>query len=173
MFSRAEMVRRISLVLRLSGLLAAGAALAQLIPPASDDVKIQVIQQEMDEDAAGRAPKAYAEAMAKAFQVDTQVVATLHEGKQNWGEIGVRLALAKELAKTDPKSYASVSAALQRIGELRATKTRWSTIAHKLGVDLGQVLTQAQQVRQQMRAEAKKEATAGVVKPGRTQAGEK
>jgi hypothetical protein len=147
-------------------MLAAASVSAQLLPPASDDVKIQVTQQEMDEDAAGRNPKAHAEAMAKQFHIDRLVVEKLRESKLSWGETGVRLALAKELVRKDRKTYASVEAALERIDDLRAKKMGWQSIAKELGVDLGQVVTQAQQVRQLMRAEEKKDATSGVVKPG-------
>lgn len=156
------------LALAFSVILVVDAAVAQLLPPASDEVKIQVTQQEMDEDAAGRAPKAHAEAMARQFHVDRQVVEGLREAKLSWGETGVRLALAKELTREHPKTYESVGAALQRVNDLRTRKAGWNSMARELGVDLGQVVTQAQLVRQQMRAEAKQEATAGVVKPGQT-----
>jgi len=162
-------MRALLLTLAFLGLLAVDSPLAQLLPPASDDVKIQVTQQEMDEDAAGREPKAHAQAMARLFHVDTQVVDKLREAKLSWGETGVRLTLANELARTDPKTYESVEVALQRVNDLRSKKAGWTSISRDLGVDLGRVVTEAQQVRQQMRAEAKNEATAGVIKPGQTQ----
>jgi len=168
-FSGGETVRVILLALAFLGLLTVDSPLAQLLSPASDDVKIQVTQQEMDEDAAGRVPKSHAQAMARQFHVDAQVVDKLREAKLSWGETGVRLALANELIRTDPKTYESVEAALLRVNDLRAKKAGWGSIARDLGVDLGQVVTHAQQVRQQMRAEAKNEATTGVIKPGQTQ----
>jgi len=162
-------MRALSLALAFLGLFAVDSPLAELLPPASDDVKIQVTQQEMDEDAAGREPKAHAQAMARQFHVDTQVVDKLREAKLSWGETGIRLTMASELASTDPKTHESVEAALQRVNDLRSKKTGWNSIATELGVDLGRVVTHAQQVRQQMRAEAKNEATAGVIKPGQRQ----
>jgi hypothetical protein len=143
-----------------------GPVAAQLLPPASDDVKIQVTQQEMDEDAAGRNPTGYAESMARQFHVKKDVVEQLRQAKAGWGEIGIRLAFAQELARQDSKSFPSVEAALSKVSEQRGNKAGWMTMANEFGIDLGQVVMQAQQARQQMRAEAKKEATAGVIKPG-------
>jgi len=56
--------------------------------------------------------------------------------------------------------------ALLRVGDLRAAGRGWGVIAKEVGVNLGAVACQAKQVRQQMRAEAKKEAMAGDVRPG-------
>ncbi|MDF0644970.1 MAG: hypothetical protein P0111_13150 [Nitrospira sp.] len=148
------------------GMLGTGPVAAQLLPPASDDVKIQVTQQEMDEDAAGRNPTSHAEAMARQFDVEKDVVEQLRQAKVGWGEIGIRLAFAQELTKRDAKGFPSVGVALSKVSDRRGNRIRWGTMANEFGIDLGHVVTQAQHVRQQMRAEAKQEATAGVVKPG-------
>jgi len=150
-------------------MLSNGPVAAQLFPPASDDVKIQVTQQEIDEDAAGRNPVSHAEAMARQFHVETDVVEQLRQAKVGWGEIGIRLAFAQELAKQDAKQFPSVQAALSKVNDLRSSKAKWGSMANEFGIDLVQVVIQAQQGRQQMRADAKKEATAGVVKPGERQ----
>ena len=147
--------------------LTAGVALGQLLPPASDDVKLRITQQEFDEDAAGRAQKAHAEALAKQFQVEPQAVENLQTLKQGWGEIAIRMGLAQELVKTDPKTYPSMTEALQKVGDLRAQKISWGEIAKSLGFQLGPVVSEVQRVRQEMRAEAKKAATEGVVSPGK------
>ena len=147
--------------------LTAGVALGQLLPPASDDVKLRITQQEFDEDAAGRAQKAHAEALAKQFQVEPQAVENLRTLKQGWGEIAIRMGLAQELVKTDPKTYPSMTEALQKVGDLRAQKISWGEIAKSLGFQLGPVVSEVQRVRQEMRAEAKKAATEGVVMPGK------
>lgn len=159
-------MRRAVWVLVGVSMLGTGPVAAQFLPPASDDVKIQVTQQEMDEDAAGRIPTSHAEAMARQFHVEKDLVERLRQAKVGWGEIGIRLAFAQELTKQDAKSYPSVEAALSKVSDQRGNRMRWGTMANEFGIDLGQVVTQAQQVRQQMRAEAKQEATAGVVKPG-------
>jgi hypothetical protein len=144
-----------------------GSIFAQLLPPASDDVKLRVTQQELDEDAAGRTQKAHAEALAKQFKVEPSVVENLRTSKQGWGEIAIRLGLAQELMKTDSKTYPTMAEAVQKIGDLRTQKMGWGAIAKDLGLTLGPVVIEVQRVRQEMRAEAKKAATEGVVTPGR------
>lgn len=143
-----------------------GSAFAQLLPPASDDVKLRVTQQELDEDAAGWIQKAHAEPLAKQFKVDPSVVETLRASKQGWGEIAIRLGMAQELTKTDSKSYPTLAEAMRRIGKLRTQKMGWGTIGKELGLALGPVVSEVQRVRQEMRAEAKRTATAGVITPG-------
>ena len=144
-----------------------GSVWAQLLPPASDDVKLRVTQQELDEDAAGRTEKAHAEAMAKQFKVEPSVVEHLRNSKLGWGEIAIRLGLARELTKTDPKTYPTMTEAMQKIGDLRMQKKGWSAIGKELGLALGPVLSDVQRVRQEMRAEAKRAATEGLVTPER------
>src|SRR5262245_21096781 len=89
-----------------------GSVFAQLLPPAYDDVKLRVIQQELDEDTAGRSEKAQAVALARQFKVEPSVVESLRNSKQGWGEIGIRLGLAQGLMKTDPKTYPTMAIAL-------------------------------------------------------------
>lgn len=153
-----------------------GSVCAQLLPPASDDVKLRVTQQELDEDAAGRMQKAHGEALAKQFKVEPSVVETLRASKQGWGEIAIRLAMAQELTKTDPKTYPTVAEAMRKIGDLRAQKMGWGATGKELGLALGPVVSEVQRVRQEMRAESKRAATEGIVSPGqalkRSQSGE-
>lgn len=143
-----------------------GSVFGQLLPPASDDVKLRVTQQELDEDAAGRIQKAHGKALAKQFKVDPSVVETLRASKQGWGEIAIRLAMAQDLTKTDSKTYPTLAEAMQRIGDLRAREMGWGAIGKELGLALGPVVSEMQHVRQEMRAEAKRTATEGVVTPG-------
>lgn len=144
-----------------------GSIFAQLLPPASDDVKLRVVQQELDEDAAGRSEKAQAEALARQFKVEPSVVESLRNSKQGWGEIGIRLGLAQGLTKADPKTYPTMAKALQKVGDLRTQKMGWDAIAKELGLALGPVISEVQRVRQEMRAEAKRAATEGLVTPER------
>src|SRR5215475_10713072 len=144
-----------------------GSVWAQLLPPASDDVKLRVTQQELDEDAAGRSEKAHAEALAGQFTVDPSVVEHLRTSKQGWGEIAIRLGVAQELTKTDPKTYPTMTEAMQKVGDLRMQKMGWSAIGKELGLALEPVVTEVQRVRQEMRAEAKRAATEAVVTPER------
>jgi hypothetical protein len=124
---------------------------------------LRLTQQELEEDAAGRALKAHAEALAKQFNVPAKTVDELRASNQGWGEIAVRLGVAQELAKADPKSYPSMSEAIQRVGELRAQGTGWGAIAKQLGVQLGPVVSEVRRAREQIKAEAKKSATEGAV----------
>jgi hypothetical protein len=144
-----------------------GSVFAQLLPPASDDVKLRVVQQELDEDAAGRTQKAHAEALAKHFKVEPSVVEHLRTSKQGWGEIAIRLGIAQELTKTNPKTYPTMGDAMQKVGDLRTQQMGWGAIAKELGLALGPVVSEVQRVRQDMRAEAKRAATEGVVTPER------
>jgi len=143
-----------------------GSAIAQLLPPASDDVKLRVVQQELDEDAAGRMPKAHGEALAKQLKVDPSLVESLRASKQGWGEIAIRLAMAQELTKADSKNYPTVVEATRRVSDLRAQKMGWGVVGKQLGLELGPVVSEVQRARQEMRAEAKRAATEGVVTPG-------
>jgi len=128
---------------------------------------LRVTQQELDEDAAGRSEKAHAEALAGQFTVDPSVVEHLRTSKQGWGEIAIRLGVAQELTKTDPKTYPTMTEAMQKVGDLRMQKMGWSAIGKELGLALEPVVTEVQRVRQEMRAEAKRAATEGVVTPER------
>ena len=57
--------------------------------------------------------------------------------------------------------------ALQKVGDLRMQKMGWDAIAKELGLALGPVISEVQRVRQEMRAEAKRAATEGLVTPER------
>lgn len=143
-----------------------GSVFAQLLPPASDDVKLRVVQQELDEDAAGRAQKTHADALANQFKVEPSVVESLRTSRQGWGEIAIQLGLAQELVKTNPKTYPAMTEALQKVRNLRTQKMDWGAIAEELGFTLGPVVSEVQRVRQEMKAQTKKAATEGIVTPG-------
>ena len=128
---------------------------AQFVPPASDEIKLQVTKQELDEDAAGHPEIPHAEAVTKQFKIDPHLVEDLRAGKQGWGEITIQLVLAQEAYKLAPSSYPNLVQPLQRIGDLRKEKQSWGEIAKQLGVDLAPVVTEAQRVRQELRAKAK------------------
>lgn len=151
--------------------LSAGVAFGQLLPPASDDVKLQVSKQELDEVVVGRTQKTHAEALAKQFNIEPHVVENLRTSKQGWGEIAIRMGLAQELVKTDSKTYPTMTEALQKVGDFRAQGVGWGVIAKDLGFKLGPVVNEVQRVRNEMRTEAKKAATEGVVTPGKAMEG--
>lgn len=56
---------------------------------------------------------------------------------------------------------------MQKIGDLRMQKMGWGAIGKELGLALGPVVSDVQRVRQEMRAEAKRAATEGLVTPER------
>lgn len=147
--------------------LSAGVAFGQLLPQASDDVKLQVTKQAFDADAAGQAQKTHAEALAKQFNIEPHVVENLRTSKQGWGEIAIRMGLAQELVKIDPKTYPTMTEALQKVGDLREQGAGWGAIAKDLGFKLGLVVNDVQRARNEMRAEANKSATEGVVTQGK------
>ena len=128
---------------------------AQFVPPASNDIKLQVIKQEIDEDAAGRPEASHVEAVTKQFRIDPHLVEDLRARKQGWGEITIRLVLAQEAYKLIPNSHPNLVQALQKIGDLRKQKQSWGEIADELGIDLVPVVTEAQRARQELRAKAK------------------
>ncbi|WP_447977467.1 hypothetical protein [Candidatus Nitrospira bockiana] len=132
---------------------------------ASDDVRLQVLQQEVDEDAAAKVQKTNAEALAKQFQVQPKVVEELRAAKQGWGEITIRMALAQELTKADPKAYPTMTEALAKVGDLRSAGMGWGKIANDLGFKLGPLVSEVNRVRQELRAETK--VTTGTQDPSR------
>jgi hypothetical protein len=67
---------------------------AQLLPLASDDVKLRATQQKLEEVAAARTEKAHAKALASQFKIEPSVVENLRTSKQAGGEAGVRLRFA-------------------------------------------------------------------------------
>lgn len=124
---------------------------AQLVPPASDDIKLQVTKQELDEDAAGRPEVPHAEALAKRFKIDPHLVENMRAGKQGWGEITIRLILAQEAFKSGSDGSPGLVQALQKVGDLRMQRQSWGEIAKQLGIDLAPVVGEAQRARQELR----------------------
>lgn len=120
-----------------------------------EEANLQTTQQALDTEGAGRSTKLQAEALANQFKVEPQVVETLRTAKQGWGEIGIRLALAQELMKVDSKTYPTMTEALARVGDLRAEGKGWGAIAKQLGFKLGPVVSEANRVRHELRAEAR------------------
>jgi hypothetical protein len=151
-----------------SFLVGSGYAWAQLLPPASDEIRLRVTQQEFDEDAAGREHSAHAQSLAKQFKISPSMVEQLRSEKLGWGEIAIRLGFAQELKKTNSTAYHSLDEALQKVGALRRQKRTWSDIGQKLGLELAPIVSEVQQARQEMKAQAKKAATESGVTPDQT-----
>lgn len=120
-----------------------------------DEANLRTTQQALDTESAGRSAKSHAEALATQFKVEPQVVENLRTGKQGWGEIGIRLALAQELTKVNGTTYPTMPEALTRVGDLRAEGKGWGSIAKELGFKLGPVASEANRVRHELRAESR------------------
>jgi hypothetical protein len=120
----------------------------------------------LDKDAAARTEKAHAEALASHFKIEPSVVENLRTSKQGGGEIAIRLGLAQDVTKTDPKAYPTRADAMQKVEDLRPQKMGWGAIAKDLGLTVGPIVSEVQRVRQDIRAETKKTATEEVVMPG-------
>jgi hypothetical protein len=119
----------------------------------------------LDDFAAARTEKAYAEALASQFKIEPSVVENLRTSKQGGGEIAIRLGLAQDVTKTDPKAYPTRADAMQKVEDLRPQKMGGGAIARDLGLTVGPVVSEVQRVRQEIRAETKKTATEEVVTP--------
>jgi hypothetical protein len=138
------------LALALSAFMEPG-ALAQTA--SADEAALRTTQQALDAETTGQSTKSHAEALAKQFKVEPQVVESLRTSKQGWGEIGIRLALAQELMKADAQTYPTMADALARVGDLRAEGRGWGAIAKDLGVKLGPIVRETNRVRHELRAE--------------------
>ncbi|MBH0203494.1 MAG: hypothetical protein HP496_14645 [Nitrospira sp.] len=120
---------------------------------ASEETELQGVRQQLDTDTAARSSNRHAETLAKQFKVEVGTVEQLRASKQGWGEIAIRMGLAQELVKTDPKTYPTMTEALQKVGDLRAQGSGWGAIAKDLGFKLGPVVSEMRHVRNEMRAE--------------------
>ncbi|HEX5645748.1 MAG TPA: hypothetical protein VFX56_02150 [Nitrospira sp.] len=142
-----------------------GTGFAQKQDPTPVDAELRVMEHQLNEDESGRVKTSRAEALAKQFQVEPQVIENLRVSKQGWGEITIRLGLAQELTRTDPESYPTMTDALQKVGDLRAQKMGWGSIAQSLGFKLGPIMKEVRHARNEMRAETKKAAEVESPKP--------
>ena len=70
--------------------------------------------------------------------------------KHGWGGVTIELAMAQHLTHTDPKTYPTMTDALQKLDTLRADKEGWGKIAKDLGFKLGPVVSAAEHTRQEL-----------------------
>ncbi|MGQ0810759.1 MAG: hypothetical protein ACT4OO_05980 [Nitrospiraceae bacterium] len=121
--------------------------------PVSDETRLQVLKQEVDEEAAGRPHPSTVAVLAEQLHVEPKVVEALRRARHGWGELTIRLVLARELTGIDPKTFPTLSDALQRVGELRNTRKNWGAIAQELGVALESIVAGTQHAQQEFRKE--------------------
>ena len=129
--------------------------LGQEVVWASEETELQRVKQQLDMETGVRSSDKHAETLAKQFQVEVKTVEQLRVSKQGWGEIAIQMSLAQELVKTDPKTYPTMTEALQKVGDLRAQGSGWGSIAKDLGFKLGPIVSEMRHVRNEMRAEMK------------------
>ena len=141
----------ICFVMMLNALMGLGQGTAQ----ASEESELQSVKQQLDTEAVARSSDKHAETLAKQFKVEVGTVNQLRVSKQGWGEIAIRMGLAQELVKADPKTYPTMTEALQKVGDLRAQGNGWGAIAKDLGFKLGPVVSEMRHVRNEMRADLK------------------
>lgn len=111
--------------------------------PDTDDGKLQTEQQEIDKDKPIKTDAQKVSDLSKQFNVPESTVQDLRAKGQGWGEITIGLATAQELAKTDPKTYPTLSDALTKVESMRASGEGWGKIAKDLGFKLGPVVSAA------------------------------
>ena len=128
---------------------------AQFVPRASDEIKLMVAKQEFDEDAAGRPEVEQVDLLARQFKITPQSVRSLRGVKESWGEVILRLVLAEQLQKEQPKVYGTLEEAVRPISDLRVARRSWREVAAELHLDLGPVTKEAHRIRQELRAQAK------------------
>ena len=133
-----------------------------------DEVNLRTAQQALDTDSTGRSTKSHADTLAAQFKVEPKVVDNLRTAQQGWGEIGIRLAVAQELTKVNPTTFPTMTESLARVGDLRAEGKGWGSIAKDLGFKLGPVVSEANRVSHELRAEARATET-GLHKADRTE----
>lgn len=138
---------------------------------ASEESELQSMRQQLDRETGVRSSDKHAETLAKQFKVEVGTVEQLRASKQGWGEISIRMGLAQELVKTDPKTYPTMTEALQKVGDLRAQGSGWGAIAKDLGFKLGPVVSEMRHVRNEMRAEMRNAEFDGGGKVGKREPG--
>ena len=139
-----------------------------------DEARLNTVQKEIDGSAAAPGQTTQVQALAKQYKVAPSVVQDLRARKQGWGETSIELAMAQHLNQTDPKTYPTMTDALNKIETLRADKMGWGKIAKELGFKLGPVVSAAQHTRNELRRESSTTTSAKISpKPEKAAMGEK
>ena len=123
------------------------------LPPApvsaqmdADQARVETVAKNIDKDSASKAASTQVQVLSKEFNVTPKAVEDLR-AKQGWGGVTIELAMAQHLTQTDPKTYPTMSDALQKIDALRSEKEGWGKIAKDLGFKLGPVVSAAEHAR--------------------------
>ena len=115
------------------------------LPPATTLAQTDVDQSRVE----AVAKSTQVQVLSKEFNVTPKTVEDLR-AKQGWGGVTIELAMAQHLTQTDPKTYPTMTAALQKLDTLRAEKEGWGKISKDLGFKLGPVVSAAEHTRQEL-----------------------
>ena len=112
----------------------------------ADQSRVEAVAKNIDKDTASKASNTQVQVLSKEFNVTPKTVEDLH-AKQGWGGVTIELAMAQHLTQTDPKTFPTMTDALQKVDSLRAEKEGWGKIAKDLGFKLGPVVNTAEHTR--------------------------
>jgi hypothetical protein len=144
------MKRIISVSSIFAGLLFIGLPIAPVLAQTdSDQARADTVAKQIDKDTASKAANTQVQILSKEFNMTPKTVEDLRT-KQGWGGVTIELAMAQHLTQTDPKTYPTMTAALQTIETLRADKDGWGKIAKDLGFKLGPVVSAAEHTRAEL-----------------------
>jgi hypothetical protein len=112
----------------------------------ADQARVETVAKNIDKDRASKGSSTQVQVLSKEFNVTPKTVEDLR-AKQGWGGVTIELAMAQHLTQTDPKTYPTMTDALQKLDTLRAEKEGWGKIAKDLGFKLGPVVSAAEHTR--------------------------
>jgi len=115
----------------------------------ADQSRVEAVAKNIDKDVASKGSNTQVQVLSKEFNVTPKTVEDLR-AKQGWGGVTIELAMAQHLTQTDPKTYPTMTDALQKLDTLRAEKEGWGKIAKDLGFKLGPVISAAEHTRQEL-----------------------
>ena len=115
----------------------------------ADQARVAAVAKDIDKDMASKASGTQLQVLSKEFNVTPKTVEDLRT-KQGWGGVTIQLAMAQHLTQTDPKTYPTMTDALQKMDTLRADKEGWGKIAKDLGFKLGPVVSAAEHTRHEL-----------------------
>src|SRR5262245_46557846 len=109
----------------------------------ADQARAEAVAKNIDQDTASKGSGAQVQVLSKEFNVTPKVVEDLRT-KHGWGGVTIELAMAQHLTQTDPKTYPTMTDAVQKLDTLRAEKEGWGKISKGLGFKLGPVVSAAE-----------------------------
>ena len=114
-----------------------------------DQARVDTVANNIDKDTSSKASGTQVPVLSKEFNVTPNTVEDLRT-KHGWGGVTIELAMAQHLTQTDPKTYPTMTDALQKLDALRADKEGWGKIAKDLGFKLGPVVSAAEHARHEL-----------------------